>query len=392
MRHVFSRLGLLLVTLSGLTASLASLASPAISSARGQSGTLWEQPIDLTTGASLVEGSLNASLDANLVTKVQQGTAWEQTFPGWYARGDALFLTRTDTREKVLTVSDAGTFDILEDDIPLITTDDLTFDNFEAGWRTELGRSFGNGLAIEGNYWKIDSWDARAQITSNGILATSPIADALSPPDFPDFALFDVDDFYQALQHTYDYHSEIFSSEINVRATWRWHNFVRSQLAGIRFLQLRDSLLFVSQDDRLATPADGIGVYDIRTQNNLLGIQYGEELMMPLLGSATLTVNSKVGLYWNDIEQRSSIFNTGNFLVDTINTNEHLALVAELGAFTNVKITDMCSIRGGYNIVYLDGVALAPEQFTFAPFQQSVINEHGHLILHGFNLGLELRR
>lgn len=391
MRYRISRLALFMVAL------VASAAVQAAGWARAQSlDSHWGEPIELSRAVSQMPGSM----DGSLIRKVSENTAWDRSIPGWYARGEALFLNRSTAGDKVLSVLDNGTFDNVTDDIPIITTDSLDFGNYEGGYRTELGRSFGNGLALEGTFYMVDGWDARAQFTSNGLVATAPIADALSPPTLPNFAAFDVDDFYQALQHTFDYRSELLNAEMNVRATWRWYNFVRSQSGGIRFLQVHEQLFFLSQDDRLSVPPQGVfdaatslfGEYDIKTKNNLIGAQYGEEIMTPLFGSATLTVSGKVGLYANDIEQNSSIVNNGVFLVNTQSTDTNLAFVGELNVFTNIKVTDMLSIRGGYNLMWIDGVALAPEQYTFEPFQQSVVNENGSLFLHGFSLGLELRR
>ena len=392
MRHVISRLGLLSIALAGLTTGLATAPVQAQSSSIQSSSMLWGEPLDLQNASRMASGSIGA----DLITKVQEeNVAWDQTFPGWYMRGEALFLHRDGLRPGTISVIDNQTFETLTDDLPVITNDDIEPTNFQGGWRAELGRTFGNGLALEGSFFIIDNWSQRAQFTSNGLLVTDPVlpGDALSPPSPPpDFAVFPVDDFYQALQHTVTYQSDLYSAEMNVKATWRWHNMVRSQLAGVRVLQLRDNFFLVSQDDRLSTPSNGFGQYDIRTKNTMIGAQYGEEAMMPILGSATLTVNGKVGLYANDIEQTRTIVNDGVFVVDTLSDKTNLTFVGEIGAHLNIKVTDMLSIRGGYNFFWLEGLALAPEQYTFEQNQQQIINDHGGLFLHGFSIGAELRR
>jgi len=379
MRHSFFRLGLTLVVLAGFCPTAARAQSPD-----------WGTPIDLRSG-----GVASGDLTPDLITQVQEGTAWERDFPSWYLRGEALFLQRVGVRDRVITVIDNATFETLTDDVPVITADQLQPDNFQSGWRAEVGRAFGSGLAIEGQYFLVDDWFQQAQFTSNGLFVTDPVipGDALSPPDAPpDFAQFPVDDFYQALQHTVDYRSVLLNSEINLRATWRWCNFVRSQLAGVRFAQLREDFFLVSQDDRLSRPDDGFGLYDIRTKNNLIGAQYGEEIMFQVLGTTTLTINGKVGLYANDIEVRRSITNDGVEVVNLMLTDTNLAFLGELGAHLNVKVTDMVSIRGGYNLYWIEGLALAPEQYTFNQALLTDVNEHGGLFVHGFSLGLEVRR
>jgi hypothetical protein len=316
-------------------------------------------------------------------------------YPGWFARGEAIFLTRTRTQDNLLTVAVNATPTDLSDDIPLISARDFRFSEFETGYRLEMGRWLLPGLMLEGSYFRLREWDAEAQVTSTGQFITVPggAGDALSPPfpqPFP--GDLDVNNFFQSLQHTFTYQSELINAEMNLRAVWNWRHMIRSELVGFRYLQLRERFTMVSIDDRLATPQQGIGTYTIRADNDLYGLQYGQELVVPVNNCLRLTGNVKAGLYVNDAIQRSRIINDNIVVVDTEGDKADLALVGEVNFRADYQINKFLAVRGGYQMMWLDGLALAPEQYTFFPLNFDDLDRSGNLFIHGFTIGIELKR
>ena len=79
-------------------------------------------------------------------------------------------------------------------------------------------------------------------------------------------------------------------------------------------------------------------------------------------------------------------------------TEDYTSFVAEFGVYGTYDITCNLSVRGGYQLMYLDGVALAADQvpntgdLDAAPGTVAV-NAHGgnSLFYHGLNAGLEYR-
>jgi hypothetical protein len=318
---------------------------------------------------------------------------WCRGYPGWYANGDALFLKRNEARHEVLVVADRGTLLDLSDDAVLLTTRDLNFNEFETGFRTELGRSFGNGLALEASYFLINEWDAFGQVTSNGLIASSALAEGLSPPLTFNFPFFDADTFYEAVQQTVVYRSELQNAELNLKATWKHHHFVRSEFVGIRYLQVRENFVLTSQDEVTSTPTAGLGTYTIDTDNDLIGGQYGQEFGIPLFGCVLLNTKLKAGLFGNSVEQTTEIIDSGIIRYRARDTEPELSFVGELNFNVDVRLNKLVSAHAGYNLLWVQQVALAPEQnYPLGLAGTSPINDNGHLFYHGFNIGVQIAR
>ena len=69
-----------------------------------------------------------------------------------------------------------------------------------------------------------------------------------------------------------------------------------------------------------------------------------------------------------------------------------VAFAAEASVIGLFKVTPRFNIRGGYQVLYLDGVALAAENFnTASPFsnRQSFVDNNGNVFYHGATLGFE---
>jgi hypothetical protein len=67
--------------------------------------------------------------------------------------------------------------------------------------------------------------------------------------------------------------------------------------------------------------------------------------------------------------------------------------VGELGLSGTYQLTRVLTVRGGYNLMWIAGVALAPDQldFTDLPSSGTALDRGGGIFLHGANVGLEAR-
>lgn len=70
-----------------------------------------------------------------------------------------------------------------------------------------------------------------------------------------------------------------------------------------------------------------------------------------------------------------------------------MGFLSSMNLSTAYRITDVWGLRLGYNLAWLSGVALAPNQwdFTDTPASGSGVEGAGGVFLHGANLGLEAR-
>jgi hypothetical protein len=70
-----------------------------------------------------------------------------------------------------------------------------------------------------------------------------------------------------------------------------------------------------------------------------------------------------------------------------------VGLLSTINLTAIYRLTDHWGLRAGYNLIWLDGVALAPNQWDFTNTANSGTSlvGGGSLFLHGVNLGVERR-
>jgi hypothetical protein len=187
---------------------------------------------------------------------------------------------------------------------------------------------------------------------------------------------------------------------------WRHHWvapsywFHGSCLMGIRYVRLEEDFRYITQvnahfDPLTLLPRGPASMnYLVTTSNDLLGFQLGAEMGVCVLPGIALGAEFKAGVYGNDAEQDTTIAAT-NLAPDIheADSNRDVALVSEAGAMVVYQVKPWLSLRGGYQLLFLDGVALGPENFnTAAPFpppREVLINDNGNVFYHGYTAGLE---
>lgn len=137
--------------------------------------------------------------------------------------------------------------------------------------------------------------------------------------------------------------------------------------------------------------------YAVRSTSNLFGAQLGLRRRVDWCRWA-LEGTAKAGLAGTSVNQSSGPIRstlTGDF--DWRNP-EHasgngVGFLSMLNATAIYRISSHWGVRAGYNLIWLGGVALAPNQWDFNDTLAagSGINYGGSLFLHGVNLGLERR-
>lgn len=284
----------------------------------------------------------------------------------WYFQADAIFLKRSNgtLNETIVLNETTG--------LPVISTGDFDFDAV-VGPRFTVGRAIGGCSAIELSYFGLHDW-------SEGAVAVG--SDNLSIPG--DLGLATLD-FLDADVMNVTYGSEIHNAEANLI-----HGVDGIYgIAGFRYFRLEEDFNINSLD--LDT---GTSDYNIRTTNNLYGFQLGakvERQFNRVLGSVT----GKAGIYGNDASQRTFVgdFDNSTIFRDSLTSQTEVAFVGDLVFNVSYALTDIWSIRGGYNLMWVDGVALAPSQldFTNTPTSGTNLTSNDTLFFHGAHVGLEAR-
>ncbi|HEY2826720.1 MAG TPA: hypothetical protein VGJ04_03895, partial [Pirellulales bacterium] len=97
--------------------------------------------------------------------------------------------------------------------------------------------------------------------------------------------------------------------------------------------------------------------------------------------------------YGNAVSSSQSVVDAGTALRNVKTSGGQVAFLGELGLNGNYQFTQNWFLRGGYQVFWVDGVALAPEQldFTNTPASGTHIDKTGSLFMQGANAGLMAR-
>lgn len=326
-----------------------------------------------------------------------QDGACSSMCPERYGYAETLFMQRDNgARSQPVIVDTRGrTF---------LSTSDLDF-HFEPGLRVVLGARLNDTVAVEGSYFGLYDANASASISGPHPAAFLTFPGPLGPASNVFFGV----DRVQA-----DYSSEIQSAEINLvrcqcfgccdcsgcgecsecgecnrcptrRSSVEW-------LGGFRYLSLQEK--FDVFGERIEFGGVERGVYDIRTQNNLFGGQVGARARR-YMGRLNLEATGKVGIYGNDASETQSVMDFPRYYLRAPVSANHgnVAFVGELSFTAIYKLNDVWGLRAGYNLMWIEGVALAPDQldFSYTTTSGGQIDTHGGLFAHGASVGLEAR-
>lgn len=170
--------------------------------------------------------------------------------------------------------------------------------------------------------------------------------------------------------------SQLFSAEVNLRHNTRdW----LSLFTGFRYVEFDEELDFGVQLDTV--PA----VYHFDANNFLYGWQIGADAGLLSLGERFRLMSIiKAGIYGNHADWEQRIVAAGIPMTDG-NEFGHTAFVGQIDLLGTLRITEHCALRGGYQVMWLEGVALAMESLVAPP------EATGDVFFHGATAGLELR-
>ena len=244
--------------------------------------------------------------------------------------------------------------------------------SWELGYRINASRIACDGWGLDVVYFTLDdSWNYSTIQT--GILELQG----------PGWTLGSDPDAIQPVPvsfHIWD-QTRLYSVEMNVTrglcdlATFR---------AGVRYIRLTDEI-FV---DELTTPLYGLLIAN--TSNELIGPQIGGELKLLDCWCSRLRVNAgfNCGVFYNRVKHDPFSMFFGPPLNSTAN---EVALLGEASLTAKVRVTEHIAIRGGYQILALGNVALAPDQIASSDVvTESTYTKMGSFVAHGATLGVEV--
>jgi Putative beta barrel porin-7 (BBP7) len=307
---------------------------------------------------------------------------------------DWLYLRRENPERTAVAQEFLTGTDILTREL---STDDGNFDD-ESGVRFLAGIDLG-GCIFEATFFRLSDWQ------SIGFLANQdPTQFDLQSP------FLNVNgSTVPALSFIYD--SDLTSAEASARAAFVGDGCVNaSAMVGFRHLDIDENFRLAGAQAVPGLPLTS-ELTAVTTTNNLYGFQFGGDVTLTMGEILYFTFFGKGGVYLNDTGHR--IRNSLSLLgaepvqrLDLIQREHGIAASVEAGVTLNVRIAECALLRGGYHLLYVGGLALAPEQLqsnaiiftnTILPNNTDVfsgipseLNREGEVIFHGLMFGLEV--
>lgn len=289
--------------------------------------------------------------------------------PRWTFRAGLLFWDRVDPDNRPLLTLPPGTV--------RLDAGDFNYD-YETGYELSLSRRFGSCWDLEARYLSIDDWrDSRAIALDGGIgtiLTTPPtpfigfgagVATATS-----ELESFELTPWYQA------------TDQIRLGAGFRW-------------LRFDDSLALAFIPD-----AGASSLVDIGARNDLYGFQLGADVLLINAGRFSLESMGKIGIYGNHSRHAVVVADPVGDPDATVGIGDReddIAWVGEAGITAGYAINCRWTARVGYQLLWIDGLALAPEQLSSTTAlggidpARTTTNTDGDVLLHGLTVGLQVR-
>jgi hypothetical protein len=279
--------------------------------------------------------------------------------PLWTVQAGAIILSRSS--RSALLLEDTVTGD------PLLDASDFN-SPWAVGVEFAIRRQLDDCRALEVRYFQVDGWESQETIT------TSPIWNFPTDPPLFGLGVATIDASYA---------TRLYSTEINLRrASSDWLTW----LVGFRWVELYEDL---------ALNADFGGnaaLVEFTTANRLYGGQVGADAVLWDNGSA-LRVDGifKAGLFGNASSQEFAVTQSIGPAFTAEDSQGELAFLGEINFVGVYQWTDNIALRGGYQLLWLEGIATAPDQVAALDvLGASGIDTTGSAFYHGALLGVEV--
>jgi len=310
----------------------------------------------------------------------------------WYFQADALILRRDVAGSTAAATRNTPTQTVL-------STWDLD-EPFKAGARCLIGRTWGGDspLQIEVSYFALAPWDSRAALrdtTANTLGGQgnlfSPFTHFGSPAidsvDYNTFASIRERSEFDGASLDLVYHVPMAPSALSVAC-----------LVGVRYLQVDEQFDYFSQQAASPAPLGATNSVSTGADNELWGPQLGGIARFYAGGSWWIDVGIKGAICNNSASQQTSYVHVDRLGVSQAYAHSRSAdvttYVGDLDLTLVHRWSPLLTTRIGYQAMWLDGLALASENFhpsvetlTLGPGQ---LITTGKAIYHGIHAGIEL--
>jgi len=302
--------------------------------------------------------------------------------PNWYVNADILTLFRDQTGDVAFASRGIGAGNVI------LSTREFQTD-LESGMRLLIGSQLTESYSVEGLYFGLNHGRDQAAVRNSTMNAIGGTGILFSP--FTGFGTLPVAGLDFNNFASISFSSELHNAEINFRRRMVLPpgRLFGSVLLGARFLQVDEGFGYFTVADR-PLPGGATNRVDVNTDNDLYGLQLGTQLNYRVHPQWWLNFEIKGALCQNGGEQATTYTN-----VDAAGTitqfngfraRHNTALIGDVDLSTGWQVTDLLAMRLGYKALWVDGVAIASENFeddiNILRLGPAEINR-GSLIFHG---------
>ena len=311
-----------------------------------------------------------------------------------YAVFDALFLQRDNA-----TVNRAVVVDSTAPSVPVISAGDLQ-STIGSGARLLYGTYGEDDIGWEVGYLGVYGMSAAKTATSAGPSLEAPnqvfagqtgLTDGFSARVTDNASINSIE--LNMVFHNYD-------GGYNRRSGRPWQRCEGYDgghvdwIGGFRWANLQDAAVLAIPPGTSPQPS----TYSVNATSNLFAAQVGTRGRMAFEQWA-LEGWMKIGVAGTAISQSQTISDANKPLhpyrqpQPMSSDTAGMGMIADMNLSAIYRFNDVWGLRVGYNLMWLTGVALAPDQWDFAASRTAgtAINGTGSVFLSGANLGLEAR-
>lgn len=260
--------------------------------------------------------------------------------------------------------------------------------HYEPGYRASIAYSPENRNTFEATYLWVEEWEDKKDRHRNGTLFFPFETDQ----DDEIASLANNTDYTNADKAFAKYVSNFWTAELNY---WRHFSprnanyFSLAGLIGLRYFHINEEfrLIYVNGTDR--------SHYRIDTKNRVNTFQLGLDLQIQPTKRMSWDIFAKVGAFANWAKILAFLGDQN----DTVKLRHYTkdkwkpGIMTDVGAQLGYQIFHFFEIHGGYELIFLNGVALAPGQIDdhdpFVSEQHKKYSARNHLMVHGFYVGID---
>jgi len=316
---------------------------------------------------------------------------------GWYFHEDVVVLQKADLDDQLLA------FDATNPSLGLFTSTDTP--TFEPGARITLGKIYGRDVwnrdhMVEFRFFGLFDWPTQARIVRTFEVPDTGINTRLGPN------AGDIQALYGNQTQRFLQHSSLDSYELNVRMRTRGSrdrlvlqhdgHWVRHQTrARIWSCYAGFTTLFLDEQFDLLGVGEGAtrGRYLIGVDNDLIGVHFGGQYVEQA-AIWNWGLRGRLAGLANFAQRQSSFASQIGAAAPTTRSDreekDNLAFLLEGGIFASLQVHPNASLRVGYDVLFISGVAQSIGNLNLPVGSFSPMEVNDSALYHGGSLGFTM--